>query len=251
MPWQARGTAAHPLVTGRETERQVGAGTAILQRAVPALVQEVAARGERGQVLFPRGNRVGPIEAHQLRDRLPQRVHLLLPAAVRETRAPPSLVTRLPRRTSWSRSSTRARGTGRTARDTVCCTAPTQFRRLVLQQVRIVGVDRQHRVPGANVLGESVRKPGRELLEGIARRVLEARELQRLVAPQRLDKLRAGLVGTLGDASNQRGRLERRAAVGERPDDQQPLAGLQVEGNPNGQIAVERECSVEVSRHSV
>ena len=68
--------------------------------------------------------------------------------------------------------------------------------------------------------------------------MLEPRQQQRLVAPDRFDQLGAGTVGARGDRANQRRRIERDAAVGERADDQEALARLEIEGHADGQLAV-------------
>src|SRR5207247_2985684 len=88
-----------------------------------------------------------------------------------------------------------------------------QIRRRILQLIRIVGVDRQHRVPAVDVLYEGGRQPRREFLERVARRVLKPAGEDRLVAPQRLDQPRARAVRGGGDLAHERRRLERRAAV--------------------------------------
>ena len=126
-----------------------------------------------------------------------------------------------------------------------------QFGRLVLQQVGVVSVDGEDRVPRMHVFGQRTGEPGRALLERVARGVGEARQLQRLVTPERLDERRTGLVGTLGDAADERRRFERTTAVGERPDDEQTLARLKVERDADSKVAVACEGVVEVVPHIV
>ena len=92
-------------------------------------------------------------------------------------------------------------------------------------------------------------EPGRVRAERLAPRVVESRELHRLVAPDRFDELRSGRVGALGDEAHERRGLERHAAVHERANDQQALARLQVESDPDGEIAVLTELrSIEIHR---
>ena len=116
-----------------------------------------------------------------------------------------------------------------------------QIGRLVLQQIGVVGIDRQDGVAGLRMLGERFGQPGRELTERVAPRVAEPRELQRLVAPDRFDQFGAGTIGAGGDLADERRRLERHAAVHQRTDDQQPLPRLQVERDPDGELAVRLE----------
>src|SRR5881628_4055242 len=67
----------------------------------------------------------------------------------------------------------------------------------------------------------------------------KADELQRLVAPDCLDQLRARAIRARRDVPDDRRRFERHAAVHERPDDQQPLPGLEVQSNFDGELAVQ------------
>ena len=88
------------------------------------------------------------------------------------------------------------------------------------------------------MLDQRLRQPGGELAERIARRVPDASQLQRFVAPDRLDEACAGAIGALRDVPDQGGRVERRAAVGERANDHEALPGLQVERHLDRELAV-------------
>ena len=77
-----------------------------------------------------------------------------------------------------------ARGTGGRRARVACCTAPTSSGGCVLQLIGIVGVDRQHGVPGLDVLDERLGQPRRELVERIARRMLEAARAAALRRPR-------------------------------------------------------------------
>ena len=115
------------------------------------------------------------------------------------------------------------------------------------QQIGIVRVDHQHRVSRPHVVEERRPQPAGRRLERIARRVAEPHELQRLVTPDRLDVAGSGAIRGLRQASNQRGRVERDAAIGERSDDRQPLPRLQVQPDPNRQVGVLAEGVVDIA----
>ena len=79
----------------------------------------------------------------------------------------------------------------------------------------------------------------------------ETHELQRFVAPDGFDERRASPIGARRDVADERRRFERHAAAGERPDDDQPLALLDVEANPDGELGVRLKQSFEgVWHHS-
>ena len=120
---------------------------------------------------------------------------------------------------------------GRTSRAVACRTALDQLRRLALEQIGIVRADRQHGMARGDVLGERLGQPRRIIAERIARRVLEPQRLLRLVAVDRLDERRSGAIRCGRDFTRERRRFERRAAVGQRPDNHQPLSRLQVQRN--------------------
>ena len=88
--------------------------------------------------------------------------------------------------------------------------------RLIFELVGIVGVDRQDGMPRLGVPEERVGQPRRTFAEGVARRVFEAHQLQRFVAPQRLDIARTGSIGALRDCSDKGCGIEGRAAVRDR-----------------------------------
>ena len=138
---------------------------------------------------------------------------------------------------------------GRTPRDTACCTAPDELGRLVLQLIGIVGVDGQDGVPGLGVFEERLGQPGRELAERVARGVLKPHQLERFVAPDDLDQRRARLVGAGHDVPDEGRRFERRAAAGQRSDDQQALAGPEIEAHPDGELAVGLKARFQICRH--
>ena len=79
------------------------------------------------------------------------------------------------------------------------------------------------------------------------RRVCEAREQQRFVAPDDFNERRARPVRARRDMPDERRRLERHAG-GERPEDDQPLARLQIERNLDGELAVCLELLLEIGR---
>jgi hypothetical protein len=79
-----------------------------------------------------------------------------------------------------------------------------QIGRLVLQQIGVVGVDRQNSVTGLRMLGERFGQPCGELTERVAPRVAEPRELHRLVAPNRFDQFSAGTIGAGRDLADER-----------------------------------------------
>src|SRR5262249_24764663 len=122
--------------------------------------------------------------------------------------------------------------------------------RRVLQLIRIVGVDREHRVAVGGMPHQGVGEPPREFGERVARRQLEARRQQRFVAPERFDEPRAGAVGGRGDGAHEPRRFERDAAVADRSNDEQPLARLQMEADTHRQIGVGPQHRVEVGRHA-
>ena len=68
--------------------------------------------------------------------------------------------------------------------------------------------------------------------------MLEAQRLLRLVAVKRFDERRAGAIRRRRDLPRERRRFERRAAVGERPDDHQPLSRLHVQRNPHRELCI-------------
>ena len=157
----------------------------------------------------------------------------------RETRAPPTPPPRAATTAQFVWLREICSRNGRTLRAVACCTVADQVGGRVLQLIRIVGVDRQDGVTGRRRARTSAaRQPVGELVERVARRVREARGEQRLVAPQRLDEPRAGLVRGGGDLPHERRRFERRAAVGHRADDQQPLPGLKVEPDSYRELGI-------------
>src|SRR4029079_16300351 len=76
-----------------------------------------------------------------------------------------------------------------------------------------------------------------------------SRQRQCFVAPQRFDVCGSGGVGPFGDAPYERRRLERDAAVRERPDNQQTLARPDIDGNTDDQIGVCAESRFGIVRH--
>ena len=122
------------------------------------------------------------------------------------------------------------------------------LRRLVLQQVR----DRSHRwtarrgrasTCSVSAFGSQVENSLNELVGACANRVKQ----QRFVAPEDFDERRTGPIGARGDMPDERRRLERHAGR-ERSEDDEPLAWLQVQGNPDGEFAVCLELLLEIGR---
>ncbi len=186
---------------------------------------------------LPRGDRIALVEAAQLSDRVPQQVDLPRRRGLgKDLRRPSRASGRHDRpidlvaRNLFAEIPDRAGGCLLDLGD--------QARVLVFQVIRIVRVDREHRVVVLDVFEEGAREPFRELSERLARGVLEPQEQQLLVAPQHFDQRRASAVGAHRDPTDERRRLERRAAVGERTDDEQPLAGSQVQADLDDQVAV-------------
>ena len=99
------------------------------------------------------------------------------------------------------------------------------------------------------MFGERVGQPGRKVAERFARRVLEAERLLHLVAVDRLDERRSGAVGRRRNLPRERRGFERRAAVGQRADDQQPLSGLHVQRDLYGELCVGLQFVVEIHQH--
>ena len=64
-----------------------------------------------------------------------------------------------------------------------------------------------------------------------------------------LDEFGARLVSAFGDGANQGGRLQRCAAVGQRPENQQALAGLEIERHAHSKLAVHTQHVVEFVGH--
>jgi len=75
----------------------------------------------------------------------------------------------------------------------------------------------------------------------------EAREQQRFIAPDDFHERGASPVCAGRDMSHERRRLERHAG-GERPEDQQPLAGLKIERDLDDELAVCLELLFEIGR---
>jgi hypothetical protein len=122
--------------------------------------------------------------------------------------------------------------------------------RLAGEQIGIVRVDGEGRVARFDVLDERLRQPTRELLERTRGRVREAQQRQRLVAPHRFDVRRAGAIRGLGDLAHERRRFRRHAAVRERADDDEALAGAQIQRDADDQVRVAAQRAVEVHWHS-
>ena len=99
------------------------------------------------------------------------------------------------------------------------------------------------------MIDERLRQPRREHVERARLRVAEPRELHRLVAPDRLHELGARAIRVRGDLADERRRFERHAAVHEGTDDQQPLTGLQVEGDADRQLRVHPEVDLRTVSH--
>ena len=209
------------------------------------------ARGQRGDVLLPGGDRIGPIEpAQSLAIALPQRVESADRRRRPGTPAPPtpSPPPQSPTSSCWfcemcSRN-------GRMLREVGLLDRAGQIGRLVLQQIGVVGVDRQHRVAGVR----RARPAPRETTTRTGRTSRAARgRTARAAAPRRPRTLRrtraparyalSVMWRTSGAASSDAPPL----ASG--PDDQQPLARLQVERDPDGQLTVERQGVVEIDGH--
>src|SRR5256885_1959599 len=100
-------------------------------------------------------------------------------------------------------------------------------------------------MPGPHMLAERAGQPCGKVAETVARRVPETLELQLLVAPNRLDQRRACAISTRSNVPDERSPFERHAAVHQRTDDEQPLARLQIQRNPDRQLAVMFESFVE------
>jgi len=126
-----------------------------------------------------------------------------------------------------------------------------ELRRLVLERVRIVCVDRQDGMTGFGVPQQRVGQPGRELVKGVARRVTVTNQLQRFVAPERFDVTCTSAIGAFDNHPDQWSGIERCPAVCNRSDDEQPLMRLQVEGNLHGELAVGGEHGIMINRHRV
>src|SRR5262245_18133766 len=88
--------------------------------------------------------------------------------------------------------------------------------------------------------GERLGKPRREFAEGALRRVSQPCQQQGFVSPNRLDERRAGAVRARGDMTDERRRFEGEAAR-ERHEDDQPLARLKVQRDPDRELAVRFE----------
>jgi hypothetical protein len=98
---------------------------------------------------------------------------------------------------------------------------------------------------------ERLRQPGGRFRERVGPGVAEPYELQRFVTPDRFDERRAGAIRAGRDMPHERRRFERHAAAGERPDDDEPLALLKVEADPDGELGIRLKRSVEgVWHHS-
>src|SRR2546423_1429184 len=91
------------------------------------------------------------------------------------------------------------------------------------------------------MFGERLGQPRRKMPERVPPGVLETRELQRLISPDRLDELRARAIRARGDVPDERRRFERHTAIHQWSDNQQPLPRLQVEGDLDGNLAVSLE----------
>jgi len=119
------------------------------------------------------------------------------------------------------------------ARKSTVVNHPDEIRRFVLEEIGIVGVHRQQRMSRFRVLGQCLRKPGREFGERITRRMFVTRDLQGLVSPQSFDEACAGFIRAGRDMSDQRRGFERCPAAGQRPDNQEALVRLKVEAHPD------------------
>ena len=206
----------------------VGARPAVSQRAVLPRVQIIAARGEIGEVRLPCRDRIGPIEPAQPRDRLPQPRDLLSAADSPERPAPPSRrrggddrpVRLVPRDVLAERPHARA---------IACCTAPTRSAGCVLQQIGIVGVDRQHRMASLDMLHQRVAAARRRTRSNESRGACLNRASCSASSPHSVSTSGAPARYALAAmCADQRRRVERRAAVGERTDDQESLAGCRL-----------------------
>ena len=142
----------------RQTDDQIRGRTGEVQGAVALRIEVVAARGENREMLFPRCDGIRPIEAAQPLDRRPQPRALLVARHVgkhfgrprvvgRRDDAPVRVVARdlLPERHDGARHRLLHRA--------------DEIRRLILQQIGIVRVDREHRAADGDVIGEHVRQP--------------------------------------------------------------------------------------------
>ena len=100
---------------------------------------------------------------------------------------------------------------------------------------------------GLDMSDQCLGKPGRELIERIARRRGESNPLQRLVAPQGFDQRGSGPIRACRDVPNEGSGFERDAAARERPDDEQALARLKVEAHLDGEVPVNAKGVFEIS----
>ena len=233
----ARRRAAHPQVRRRQADGQIGAGTGEFQCGVSLAIQKIAARGERRNMLLPGGDRIGPIQPAKPIDRVAELTEALVRGRIgkhfrrpRRARGRNHRPVRLVAGNELAERDHAARGR--------LLERAREIGRLVLQQIGIVGVDRQDGVAGLGMLRQRLGQPRGELAERVAPGVPEACKLQRFVAPDGFHQLRPGPIGAGGDVADERRGLERHAPVHQRSDDQQPLPGLQVESNLDSQLAV-------------
>ena len=200
-------------------------------------------------MLLPRSNRIRLIEPAEVTDRVPQQPHLLLGARLGKHALSPA----------WAGSGNH-RPVRLIARDAFAewphaarddlLHRTDEFGRLILKRVGIVGVDRQDRMTRFSMLQQRIRQPGGELFERIAWRMPVTQELKRFVTPERFDVSCSSSIRTLRNPANKRSSVERRAAVCNRTDDEQPLMRLEVEGDFHGELAVCGERGVMVCSHS-
>ena len=202
-------------------------------------------------MLLPRGDRIGPVEAAQAGDRVPQARAPVRQAATRETRARPS--PRRPRRrpSSSSDCARSARGTdGRLSRRPAAPCSPARAVRLSVDR------DRWRRPTAiacpASACSTSACGSHAENSPNESRGACRNRAIcSGFVAPDRLDQRRAGRYAAGDDLPHQRRRFERHAAARQRADDQQPLAPPQVQTDFHGELAVRLELSFAIGHHGI
>ncbi len=229
----ALGAASDPLMAVGQSDGERRAGTRVLQRRIPLLVQEIPALRQRREMLFPRSHGIGTIETAEASNRFPQARDLLIGRQVRKHArrpacaggrddAPVGLILRdqFPERADALRHRRLNRA--------------DQLRRFIFQLIGIVCVHRNDRVAALRMFKQRLRQPRRELAERVARRISEARHLNRFVAPDRFHERGAGLIRACRNMSYKRCGLERHATAGDGSDNEQPLARAQIQADFDG-----------------
>jgi hypothetical protein len=223
-----------------QADREIGPGPAVLQRAEAARVEPILAERQRVEMGSPRGDGVGLVQPAEPGDRLPQLRGGGARIQIGEHPAPQAGAAAATTDQFVSLREMRSRN-GRTARAVACWRALMRCGSSPLQLVRVVGVHRQDGVAGVGVRRERLGQPAREVVERLGGAVREPRHEHGLVAPEHLDERGAGAVGAGGNLTDERRRFQRDAAAGQRADDDQALAGLKVQTDPDGQVGIRGE----------